>query len=536
MAAGLTREDLRVELSDFTRAAIREEFVLLKTSLIEVLAPHGAGRHQHTGSRELWAETRKPSFAAADTATEAQGRVPLLHQEAVHGAFPMEESSDSSKPLRRPEEEGYTRANEKKVESSPILQGTRNFKIEGVKERLQKEEHGFLTRCAMQIAVRAEFEQVSALVVLLNAAWIGVKADHVARTWSHAEPELFHVLDVAFCVPVVLEVVIRMVAKGWSFFSGEGRNWNMFDLVITVCQLADLFIKGNSSISTLRALKLVRILRVARIASAFPDLHILISSIIESLNSLFWTMVLILLFLYAVALLIVDTVNDHKIEFGRKIIQEEQHLLIEYWGSVDQAMLSLYMTLTQGIGWVDLLEPLTEYISPWMKVVFVLFIGFQLFAMLNIITACFVDNALKLAVRAEAKGVLHSLWTLFGNEDMEAKDLQIAFEDFMRVSEDPQMQKFFALIGVENQSPEYVFGLIDTDGDGNLSADEFLRGCARLIGPAKSTEVVHIASELNGNIKAQDKLIVELQKGNAGRHDEVKGILHELKDMISSRR
>jgi hypothetical protein len=84
-------------------------------------------------------------------------------------------------------------------------------------------------------------------------------------------------------------------------------------------------------------------------------------------------------------------------------------------------------------------------------------------------------------VQAEAKGVLHSLWTLFGSDEGNPCAHDIRHQDFLDKATDQTMQKFFALIGVQNYSPEYVFGLIDEDDDGQLSADEFLSGCARPI-------------------------------------------------------
>ena len=46
-------------------------------------------------------------------------------------------------------------------------------------------------------------------------------------------------------------------------------------------------------------------------------------------------------------------------------------------GSLDRSMISLFETLSDGIHWGELNEPLAEHCSPWFPVIFVLYSAFQ---------------------------------------------------------------------------------------------------------------------------------------------------------------
>lgn len=235
-------------------------------------------------------------------------------------------SSDAKKAMERDLKATYMRHTKK----GPKGSGARYMSLETTDLENQQAPK---TRCsAMQTCCRAVlnshyFDVLSAWLVVFNALWIGLSTDWVARNWSQNMPDWFHYGDWAFCISAIGALFIRMCGQGLHFFYEDHWRWNLFDTIVVATQVADL---GGSvlersatggpshpSLQGLRVLKLVRILRIARIASVFPELHILISSIMDSLQSLFWTMVLIFACLYAVSVVITQLVSDHKIAVGR---------------------------------------------------------------------------------------------------------------------------------------------------------------------------------------------------------------------------
>jgi len=258
----------------------------------------------------------------------------------------------------------------------------------------------------------------------------------------------------------------------------------------------------------------VRILRIARIATVFPELHVLISSIVDSLYSLVWVLVLILSFLYAVAICITDLVNEHKLETGKEVMEEHQEALLEYFDTMDTTMISLYMIISEGIHWGELVEPLAEHITPWMRLVFVIFVGFQLFAMMNVITACFVDNAMKIATKAERDEVLSSLRGLMAEGALYRGhgDDEISEEVFHASFDQPGMTRFLDLAGCDNDDPVQVYKVIDEHAAGILSTGDFMKRCGNLIGSSSAMQVAASTAEIKALLKQEMTRLEDSQK------------------------
>merc|ERR1712050_679801 len=69
---------------------------------------------------------------------------------------------------------------------------------------------------------------------------------------------------------------------------------------------------------------------------------------------------------------------------------ERLHL---YYSGVTVAWYSLYLAMTGGKNWGEVVEPLNELGWPYVMI-FLFFISFTFFGMLNIVTAIFVDSAM----------------------------------------------------------------------------------------------------------------------------------------------
>jgi len=359
------------------------------------------------------------------------------------------------------------------------------------------------------------FDYASASIVILNAMWIGHQTNYVATHWAVDKPHYFKTGDDLFCLLAVCEVFLRMVAEGCDFFVGVSWRWNWFDLSLATSQVAEVLVGiffpeagHNQALRLVRVCKLVRIARIARIAAAFPELHILISSVVDSLTSLFWTLLLIGAFLFAVSIAITQIVNEHKIDKGVEHMEAHEEAILEYYGSLPHTMLSLYMVISEGIHWGELMEPLAEHVSPTMKIVFVVFVAFQLFAMMNVITAIFVDNAMKIASKEERDTVLGTLWAEMSAQSGDGGQI-ITAEVFAHHFESPAMQRFLETIGAEGETSKAVFSLVDASGDGELDASEFVGACGRLVGNARAFQVAQSVFTIKGYVAEQVQMLQE---------------------------
>eukprot|EP00930_Biecheleria_cincta_P001269 TRINITY_DN10240_c0_g1_i1.p1 TRINITY_DN10240_c0_g1~~TRINITY_DN10240_c0_g1_i1.p1 ORF type:complete len:585 (+),score=121.02 TRINITY_DN10240_c0_g1_i1:104-1858(+) len=538
----VTLASLRAELQDFAQSTMRSELQASHDKLLGEMQKMMMGSQpcMPVGEQSCWGidedrqhhvvaiRSRNSSLERRGDAQEAAARPPaVLEPVAAHGTM---ESSERLLQIQ-PGAERSEKTKRHRDWQHHEKDGKVNYNLEhkAISEMTSFEQ---FRKQLNDLIASDGFDMLSGLMVLANATYIGYQTDWVARHWSNQTPGWFHIGDLIFCMTTVVEVGIRIMALGPGFFHNDGYGWNWFDFLVGSTQVLDLgmsFIAGEqdgghqkSSMSGARILKLVRIFRIARIASVFPQLHVLISSIIDSLSSLFWTLVLIFAFLYAVAIALTQVVNEHKMAKGLEHMEQNEETVLELYGNLQASMISLYMIISEGIHWGELCDPLAENISPMMRIVFVVFVGFMLFAMMNIITACFVDNAMRIAAKAEVDTCLTKLWQMM-EASVEPGEC-VTMETFIGHWKHPGMEKFLELTDSNGENPVQIFGLIDESGDGKLDADEFVEMCSRLMGNAKAMQVKKDIFALRDETLAQFTKLEEYHQGIVLKFDEVKAL------------
>merc|ERR1719330_1201319 len=97
------------------------------------------------------------------------------------------------------------------------------------------------------------------------------------------------------------------------------------------------------------------------------------------------------------SLILVQRLNNFRMD--KCLLGEDEELcsqVVELFGSVSTAMMTIFMSTTGGNAWGDVYE-VVKKTGVANSVVFVSYIVFFLLAFFNIITSMFVDRALKLA-------------------------------------------------------------------------------------------------------------------------------------------
>merc|ERR1719221_1831949 len=138
-------------------------------------------------------------------------------------------------------------------------------------------------------------------------------------------------------------------------------------------------------------------MRVVRVLRFFKQLRMMMASIIASFATLFWSMVMLMLLMYIFGLMFLLPLSGYLHETPKHDIPDRTiESIEEYWSSVAQAMITLFMAITGGNDWAQLAEPLRTA-DPIFYFVFLFYITFSAVAMLNILTGMFVDSAMKVA-------------------------------------------------------------------------------------------------------------------------------------------
>jgi voltage-gated sodium channel len=146
--------------------------------------------------------------------------------------------------------------------------------------------------------------------------------------------DLLHLLDHIILYIFVLEIVLKIIAKGnkpWEFFYD---GWNVFDfIIVAVCFLPI----GGAYIAVLR---LARILRVFRLVSAMPKLQLLVGALLKSIPSMSYVGILLFLLFYIYAVL------------GTFMFGQNDPI---HFGSLQVSMMTLFKTITLE-GWIDFMN------------------------------------------------------------------------------------------------------------------------------------------------------------------------------------
>jgi voltage-gated sodium channel len=195
-------------------------------------------------------------------------------------------------------------------------------------------------------------------VILANALVLGLQTyPSIDRDYGTA----LDWLNTIFLGFFVVEIGTRMAAYGrrpWRFFLD---GWNVFDFLAVALAFGP-GLRENSTV-----LRLARLARIVRVVHLLPDVRILITAVIRSLPPLASMAILTTLILFVYGMV------------GWQLFGDE---LPEDWGTIGEAMLSLFVMLT--------LEDFPQYmdagmaIHQWSWIFFVSFILVAAFVVINV--------------------------------------------------------------------------------------------------------------------------------------------------------
>merc|ERR1719424_526470 len=138
--------------------------------------------------------------------------------------------------------------------------------------------------------------------------------------------------------------------------------------------------------------------------------------------------------------------------------------------------------------WKDAVDPLHDFISPWLAFFFCIYVAFVVLAIMNVVTGVFVESALKSAKDDKDTVIVNHMRELFGAE-FSGGDSELDLLEFEGLADNPRLQAYFQTIDVDPSEAGIVFKLLDVENNGTLDEDELCNGCLKLAGPAKALDL-----------------------------------------------
>jgi len=355
--------------------------------------------------------------------------------------------------------------------------------------------------------VSAHFNGFITFLIFANAVVIGAQVQHTAT--SDAESWWYQLAEYMFTAIFTSELVIRMMTQRWKFFtSASDRYWNGFDSILVCVSLLSLALdlvtdtvlqESSSSIylQLARAVRAIRILRIIRAVRFLNQLRIIIYMISNSLQLLFWILLILLGLIYVVGIILTQGAVDYIKTAGHK--NEADHDLIhKHFGSLIASMYTLFQCISGGMNWGDAAESIR--VAGWFwPGLLSLYIFFTVFTVLNIVNGVFVDRAIEVAKRdrlvilgkqkaddaAREAQLVDLLYALDADGDG-----KISFEEFCNGLELDEVRDYMTALQVEIHDVQEFFCLLDNSGDGLVDAVEFVTGMMKLRGEAKGSTVL----------------------------------------------
>lgn len=208
-----------------------------------------------------------------------------------------------------------------------------------------------------------------------------------AELWPLADPA-FEIMDIFFGAAFTLELLLKLVAGGCTFFKDV---WNWLDALVLIVWYLERMTAAAFPLEPmmLRLFRLSRLMRMVRLVKIFEQcdaLYLMLTSIRASFAALAWSSALLLLIQMMLALAMVTLVEPY---LSGANSTGDKYAVYSYYGTFTRAMLTLFeITLGNFV-------PVTRLMMQDVSEVYVIFalipklvIGF---AVVMVITGVFVQ-------------------------------------------------------------------------------------------------------------------------------------------------
>jgi len=351
------------------------------------------------------------------------------------------------------------------------------------------------------------FESLSGAVIFANAVVIAYATDYAAQHTDDISvtlPSLTR-MEGGFTFFYAVELMLRWITHGRSLLGPKERNWFLFDFCLLLTSLYDQAVilinkdfKSNLVIlRTLRVIRFFKVLRMVRVFRLFKELRLIVASITGSMKSMFWAVMLIVIITFIVGITFLQASTSYLQDNKGNVTEEEIQAIQANWGRLTTAMLALYMASTGGDGWRSMANALIPVGYPFY-ILFLLYISFFLFVVMNTLTSLFIENTIQNAEKDKSmvirdtiqqkKDYMKRAVELFQSLDQDGSGV-ITEEEFEMHATDAEMVAFASSLEIDVVDVAQFYDMISCGGKYSVDCETFVVGCMALKGTARSMDL-----------------------------------------------
>jgi len=396
-----------------------------------------------------------------------------------------------------------------------------------------------------KIANSKVFQILSVAAIVLNGIMTGIESDFevghlladilyregtTTKGSADIDRTLFRVPDVIFIIFWCFEIIVHAGAQGSDFanYHNPMARWNGFDILCVLISILELMsqtlknigrVPGLGVLRLMRVFRVVRVLRVVKYVKAFSGVRKLVIAVSGALLTLFWALVLLALLLYVFSIMLTSGVAQY---YESVDIQSPAHTNITiipppgfeekshtevirfFYGGIFETMATLFQAITGGDWTVS-----ANSVLPLNWTFYILwygYIAFVLFGLLNVFTGIFVESAthaanadreIKIQAQMEEESsYLNQIRVIFARSDTDGSG-KMTETELQELMTQEDFKEQMECLGIHSTEAHGLFKLLDDDGSGSVSIDEFLSGCIRLKGTAKAVDMITLLFETN---------------------------------------
>jgi len=405
-----------------------------------------------------------------------------------------------------------------KSESEAIFEMLRQYKIV---EEEEKKPRWFVETTWFNMCIAA--------AIVTNTICIGLDVDYAPqitddptvpdseRVTSIQGREVWYLIECLFTLLFFFEMLLKQWFMKWGYFTD---HWNKVDFVLVVLSILDTGILaladssgGLRKFTIIRVIRMARLVRIIRLMTMFKELWLVVSGLIQSMRTIVWVFVIIFLMIYVVAIITTMQIGHNPIyDIYSKTSGGWDHR--KYFGSVPKSMLTLFQIVTLDEWSVSVARHVITNNRAFF-IFFVVFIFCTTYGLLKLVVGIIVENVLA-AARANKHKIarleyesklrtLDSIREIFKLADADQSG-EVDLEEFKDIIQDPDVIHQLKIIGVETEEAMDLFHILDIEGEGQLSQEEFISGILKLKGPAKSKDLLAVQVLVDAMAKRMDHL------------------------------
>jgi len=369
-----------------------------------------------------------------------------------------------------------------------------------------------------------QFDMICACVIVANTVLVALETQYLTE---HKNTSTFYKMaEVSMDGWYIVEVVLRIFAERWGFFTGPNTRFNVFDCVLASICMTELInqfvntskVKIGSMLRAVRLFRAVRAIRIVRLLRYIREFRKMVFALASSVQTLGWSVIMIFFMLYTYGIWFTSSVSDllHDAEASGAHVPSKDTLK-QHFGGVVETLYTLFCSISGGRSWYEYMLPLQAN-SSILVCLFLSFIILAIFGVLNIVTSVFVDCAMQstqkyreLMVQEKLRDkemYVQHIEQIFKQIDEDCSG-SIGFEEIESFLNDKrlELQEYFEALDVNASDARSLFQLLDEDGSGSINMKEFCEGCMRLKGEARSFDINCMIYECKRNFKRMDKFM-----------------------------